>query len=100
MKIKQAQQVNQEKLAKLLEKEAKKKQKEKPIVTESDIAAVIALWTKIPVEKLDMEEASRLRNLEQILHERVIGQEEAVTAVAKAVKRGRVGLKDTNRPIG
>ena len=100
MKIKQAQQVNQEKLAKLLEKEAKKKQKEKPIVTESDIAAVIALWTKIPVEKLDMEEASRLRNLEQILHERVIGQEEAVTAVAKAVKRGRVGLKDPNRPIG
>lgn len=100
MKIKQAQQVNQEKLTKLLEKEAKKKKKDKPTVTESDIAAVIALWTKIPVDKLDMEEASRLRNLEQILHERVIGQEEAVTAVAKAVKRGRVGLKDPNRPIG
>jgi ATP-dependent Clp protease ATP-binding subunit ClpC len=98
MKIKQAQEVNREKIAKLMELEEKNKQKVE--VTESDIAKVIALWTKIPVEKLDMEEASKLRNLEENLHARVIGQDEAVTAVAKAVRRGRVGLKDPNRPIG
>lgn len=98
MKIKQAQEVNREKIAKLMEQEEKNKQKVE--VTESDIAKVIALWTKIPVEKLDMEEASKLRNLEENLHARVIGQDEAVTAVAKAVRRGRVGLKDPNRPIG
>ena len=100
MKIKQAQIVNREKLTKLLEKEKKQNKKQKIQVTEADIAAVIALWTKIPVEKLDMEEAVRLRDLEQTLHARVIGQEEAVTAVSKAVRRGRVGLKDPNRPIG
>ena len=100
MKIKQAQIVNREKLTKLLEQEKKQHKKQKTIVTEADIAAVIALWTKIPVEKLDMEEAVRLRDLEQTLHARVIGQEEAVTAVSKAVRRGRVGLKDPNRPIG
>ena len=98
MKIKQAQEVNREKIAKLMEQQEKNKQKVE--VTESDIAKVIALWTKIPVEKLDMEEASKLRNLEENLHARVIGQDEAVTAVAKAVRRGRVGLKDPNRPIG
>ena len=100
MKIKQAQQVNQEKLQKLLEKENRKKKKEQIVVTESDIATVIATWTKIPVEKLELEEANRLKDLEKILHGRVIGQEEAVTAVSKAVRRGRVGLKDPNRPIG
>ena len=100
MKIKQAQVVNKEKLEQLIEKEEKRREKEKVVVTESDIAAVIAIWTKIPVEKLQTEEMTRLRDLEKVLHERVIGQDEAVTAVAKAVRRGRIGLKDPNRPIG
>lgn len=69
-------------------------------VTEKDIADVIAAWTKIPVQKLGEDESARLQKLEQTLHKRVIGQEEAVTAVAKAVKRGRVGLKDPGNPIG
>ena len=60
----------------------------------------MASWTKIPVRKLEEEESERLRKLELILHERVIGQEEAVSAVAKAIRRGRVGLKDPKRPIG
>ena len=69
-------------------------------MTENEIAAVIADWTKIPVQKLQEEEMERLRHLEEILHERVVGQEEAVSAVSKAVRRGRVGLKDPRRPIG
>lgn len=69
-------------------------------VTDNEIAAVIADWTKIPVQKLQEEEIERLKKLEDILHERVIGQEEAVGAVSKAVRRGRVGLKDPRRPIG
>ena len=100
MKIKQAQEVNREKLSKLIEKEDKKKKKTEITVTENDIAEVIAKWTKIPVKKLEMEEATRLQQLEDVLHNRVIGQEEAVKAVSKAVRRGRVGLKDPNRPIG
>ena len=67
---------------------------------EEDIAVVISAWTKIPVQKLTETEGVRLRKLEQTLHKRVIGQEEAVTAVAKAVKRGRVGIKSPNRPVG
>ena len=67
---------------------------------ENEIAEVVAGWTKIPVSKLTENEASRLAKLENTLHKRVIGQEEAVTAVAKAVRRGRVGLKDPKRPIG
>lgn len=70
------------------------------VVTENDIASVIADWTKIPVQKLQEEETERLRKLEEILHKRVVGQEEAVNAVAKAVRRGRAGLKDPRRPIG
>lgn len=70
------------------------------VVTESEVAAVISFWTKIPVQKLQESESEKLLKLEQTLHKRVIGQEEAVTAVAKAVKRGRVGLKSPNRPIG
>ena len=61
---------------------------------------MVAQWTKIPVKKLAEGESKRLARLEQTLHKRVVGQEEAVTAVAKAVKRGRVGLKDPNRPTG
>lgn len=69
-------------------------------VTEDDVADVVSGWTKIPVKKLAEGEASRLKKLEATLHKRVVGQEEAVTAVAKAVRRGRVGLKDPRRPIG
>ncbi len=69
-------------------------------VGENEIAAVVADWTKIPVKKLTENEAERLKKLEKTLHKRVIGQEEAVSAVARAVRRGRVGLKDEGRPIG
>ncbi len=70
------------------------------VVTEEDVAAVVSAWTKIPVQKLTESEHAKLRKLEDTLHKRVIGQEEAVSAVARAVKRGRVGLKSPNRPIG
>ena len=69
-------------------------------VTEEDISGVVSQWTKIPVQKLAESESARLNKLEQTLHKRVVGQEEAVSAVAKAIKRGRVGLKDPKRPIG
>ena len=69
-------------------------------VTEEDIADVVSSWTKIPVKKLAEKESQRLLKLDKTLHQRVVGQEEAVTAVAKAVRRGRVGLKDPKRPIG
>ena len=69
-------------------------------VTEDDIADVVSEWTKIPVRRLQETEGMRLQNLEKTLHKRVIGQEEAVTAVSRAVRRGRVGLKDPSRPIG
>ena len=70
------------------------------IVTETQVANVVSRWTNIPVEKLTEKESERLLKLEEILHNRVIGQEEAVKAVARAVRRARVGLKDPNRPIG
>lgn len=70
------------------------------VVDEADIAKILADWTHIPAEKLKQEESEKLRNLEGLLHEKVIGQDEAVTAVAKAIKRGRAGLKDPKRPIG
>ncbi|HLR22260.1 MAG TPA: ATP-dependent Clp protease ATP-binding subunit [Pseudogracilibacillus sp.] len=69
-------------------------------VTEEDIAAVVSSWTGIPVVKLTKDESNRLINMEKILHERVIGQEEAVNAVSKAIRRARAGLKDPKRPIG
>ena len=69
-------------------------------ITEEDIADVVSEWTKIPVKRLAESESARLNKLEQTLHKRVIGQEEAVRAVSKAIKRGRVGLKDPKRPIG
>lgn len=69
-------------------------------VTENEIAEVVSSWTGIPVKKLEEEESERLKNLEQVLHKRVIGQEEAVKAIAKAIRRGRVGLKDPKRPVG
>ena len=70
------------------------------VVTEADIASVVSQWTKVPVQRLKESEGIRLQKLEKTLHKRVIGQEEAVTAVAQAVRRGRVGLKDPKRPIG
>lgn len=70
------------------------------VIGENDIADVVAMWTKIPVQKLAQKESERLLKLESILHKRVIGQEDAVKAVAKAMRRGRVGLKDPKRPIG
>ncbi len=73
---------------------------ETAVVTESNVEKIVSVWTKIPVTKLAEKETEKLLKLEQILHERVIGQDEAVVAVAKAVRRGRVGLKDPNRPIG
>lgn len=70
------------------------------VVTEEDIAEIISSWTNIPVKKLAEEESEKLKNLEKLLHGRVIGQNEAVDAVAKAIRRGRAGLKDPKRPIG
>ena len=93
-----------EELLKLHEKQVKKyhrdADKKELTVGENEIAEVVASWTKIPVSKLTEQEGQKLAKLEKILHKRVIGQEEAVSAVAKAVRRGRVGLKDPNRPIG
>ena len=84
-----------------LEKKNRRVSKNKvPVVGENEIADVVAGWTKIPVSRLTESEASRLQKLEETLHKRVIGQEEAVSAVSKAVRRGRVGLKDPKRPIG
>ena len=85
--------------------EAKNSWKEKhtdsaQVVTEEEIADIISSWTGIPVKRLQEEESERLRNMEEILHKRVVGQDEAVKAVAKAIRRGRVGLKDPKRPIG
>lgn len=94
----------QEELRKKLEQQKKRLQRrnsQKQItVKEEDIADVVSQWTRIPVQKLAESESARLKKLEQTLHKRVVGQEEAVTAVAKAVRRGRVGLKDPGRPIG
>ena len=93
-----------EELASEWEKQNKKNQRANkrkvPVVGENEIADVVAGWTKIPVSRLAESEAARLQKLEETLHKRVIGQEEAVSAVAKAVRRGRVGLKDPKRPIG
>ena len=90
----------QRKLERTQERFRRKNKESKFTVTEDDVADVVAEWTKIPVHRLKEEESVRLKKLEATLHKRVVGQEEAVTAVAKAVRRGRVGLKDPNRPIG
>ena len=98
--MKRKQMEAEEKIHELQEQKEKERQNHELQVDEEEIANVIADWTKIPVQKLQEEETERLRHLEEELHKRVIGQDEAVTAVAKAVRRGRVGLKDPNRPIG
>ena len=98
--IKRRQEKKREKKAKILAAWEKEKTEKKLSVTENEIADIVAGWTKIPVKKLEESEGQRLKNLESILHERVVGQDEAVTAVSKAIRRGRVGLKDPKRPIG
>ena len=90
----------EEKLDKLNKKHDNNIKLQSLVLEEEDIAAVVSEWTKIPVSRLQEEESKRLLRLEDILHQRVIGQNEAVEAVAKAIKRGRVGLKDPKRPIG
>lgn len=79
---------------------AAKNERSNSVVKAEDIAEIVAMWTGIPVVQLTQEESERLLHLEDTLHKRVIGQDEAVTAIAKAIRRGRVGLKDKNRPIG
>ena len=98
--IKKKQEKIREKIAQTMEKWQKDKESKKLIVSDNEIADVVSGWTRIPVRKLAEEESERLRNLEGILHQRVVGQEEAVTAISKAIRRGRVGLKDPKRPIG
>ncbi|WP_278967582.1 ATP-dependent Clp protease ATP-binding subunit [Megasphaera elsdenii] len=83
-----------------LQKEKKQHDDEKLVVTENDIADVVSMWTGVPVQQITETESQRLLHLEEELHKRVISQDDAVTAVAKAVRRARAGLKDANRPIG
>lgn len=90
----------EEKLDKLKKRHDNSARLQNLVLDEDDIATVVADWTKIPVSRLKEEESKRLLHLEEVLHKRVIGQNEAVDAVAKAIKRGRVGLKDPKRPIG
>ena len=98
--IQKEQEQAEEKLAGVKKRFQKKTASAKPEVTEEDIAEVVSAWTKVPVQKLAESDADRLKKLESVLHKRVVGQEEAVSAVARAVRRGRVGLKDPRRPIG
>ena len=90
----------QEQLDKAKDEWAAKNERSNSVVTPEDIADIVSMWTGVPVSQLTEEESQRLLRLEETLHQRVIGQEEAVTAIAKAIRRGRVGLKDKNRPIG
>ena len=98
--IKKKQQKLKDRIAQAEAKWLSERESGKLVVGENEIAQVVSDWTKIPVQKLEEGESERLRNLESILHKRVIGQDEAVTAVSKAIRRGRVGLKDPSRPIG
>lgn len=98
--LKKQQQKLREKIAQAESRWQAQKESRKLVVDENEIARVVSGWTKIPVQKLEEGESERLRRLEEILHQRVIGQQEAVTAISKAIRRGRVGLKDPRRPIG
>ena len=98
--IKKKQDALVKKQERLLKKREKREEENTLSIGENEIAEVVPQWTKIPVQKLAEKESERLLKLEKTLHKRVIGQEEAVIAVAKAIRRGRVGLKDPNRPIG
>ncbi|SFQ44760.1 ATP-dependent Clp protease ATP-binding subunit ClpC [Lachnospiraceae bacterium XBB1006] len=98
--VKAQRQQKEEELEKLDKRLARKKKSPKAVVTEEEIAAMVSDWTKVPLKRLEEKESARLEKLDKILHHRVVGQDEAVSAVVRAVKRGRVGLKDPNRPIG
>jgi ATP-dependent Clp protease ATP-binding subunit ClpC len=98
--LKQKQEECVKKYDRIMKKMTKEEEKHSYVVGENEVAQIVSLWTKIPVQKLAEKESERLLKLESILHKRVIGQDEAVTAVAKAMRRGRVGLQDPNRPIG
>ena len=98
--IHQEQEETTKKLERMKKRFQKAQENKELIVSSEDVAVVVSAWTKIPVQKLTETESSRLRKLESVIHKRVIGQEEAVEAVAKAIKRGRVGIKSPNRPIG
>ena len=98
--IHQEKEKTEKKLEQMKNRFQKKNTDKKLIVTEEDVADVVSQWTRIPVKRLAESESARLNKLEQTLYKRVIGQEEAVAAVAKSIKRGRVGLKDPKRPIG
>lgn len=100
MSIREEERALEEQLLKEKKRAARKGKKADRTITENHIAEIVAKWTHIPVQRLAEEEMDRLKRLEDILHERVVGQEEAVKAVAKAIRRGRVGLKDPKRPIG
>ncbi len=99
-KLRDEERAKREELDKKRDKWKEKNIKDVRNITEEDIAEVIGSWTGIPAKKISQDENEKLKNLEKSLHERVVGQEEAVISVSKAIKRGRVGLKDPNRPIG
>jgi len=90
----------EEKIKKMEEEWQAEVGQEKPVVTDKDIAEVVSMWTGIPLMQLTGDETSRLLNMEEVIHERIIGQDEAITAIAKAVRRARAGLKDPRHPIG
>lgn len=100
VELREKQRVLQDKLKKLEMKEISDRESHAPEVNENHIADVVAVWTKVPVKKLTEKESERLLKLESILHKRVIGQEDAVVKISKAMRRQRVGLQDPRRPIG
>lgn len=98
--IRREKEAAEEELSKTRSRFERRNKNKHPVVSEEAVAEVVSQWTKVPLQRLQESESQRLQKLEQTLHKRVIGQEEAVSAVAKAVRRGRVGLKDPKRPIG
>ena len=98
--LKKQQEKKKKRLEKLEKADKDAKEEHRPVVTREDIADIVSGWTKIPVKSIQESEASRLKNMEQLLHKRVVAQDEAVNAISKAIRRGRVGLKDPKRPIG
>ncbi|MBO7364547.1 MAG: AAA family ATPase, partial [Lachnospiraceae bacterium] len=98
--IKKEQEKTRAKIERIRKKREKQAEESRPKVTAEEIAGIVSNWTKIPVQSIRETEAEKLLHLEEALHKRVVGQEEAVKAVSKAIRRGRVGLKDPGRPIG
>jgi ATP-dependent Clp protease ATP-binding subunit ClpC len=90
----------QDKIEKMEEGWESEREADKPVVTDEDIAEVVSMWTGIPVSRIASEESQRLLQMEEALHSRIVGQDEAITAISKAVRRARAGLKDPRRPIG